>query len=472
MSCLLRNRATKLFIIFFVTSLVVRLLNYPFQTERSSRMKRIQGFVIGRDHVRGILTWKVRVQETQHSLNGKKLKVASATAELANGLNVDFLIGTRHNETVAIDVAPRGVKEQEKGKIMKRLFIIAIALMALMGAVLTAIIIFLPTTIPDLKRRLDSAIMIHRANEVVANLRMATFGQLVPDSIIRQTIGRANDRRWVSWNANTFARHAVFRDRLLGVFDDNEKLYWDGLYAAYSGGEGYFQHYGLPVELDQPLKEVRRLIMETAREYLRDPNNLEAFYQAKKPIILDEVAKLSPKNQMKIRQWLGDAITAFRRFSKEDLKKYQARRQAEEGWLESSRQALKASRAFEEAGNQLMAMLPLDSLLAKQVKERSGWYHQVDDRPVMKRITVAEVPTNAIELFARYRVAEKNWADAEMHNAQMYRLFSQQGEKLWENTPDEYATLFAGRRFNEGGQSLVDAYIRIADDLLANLNAK
>ena len=36
-------------------------------------------------------------------------------------------------------------------------------------------------------------------------------------------------------------------------------------------------------------------------------------------------------------------------------------------------------------------------------------------------------------------------------------------------TPDVYATMFAGRRFKEGGRDLVKAYIRIADDLLNEL---
>lgn len=61
---------------------------------------RHTGFVVGRDGWPGKLVWKVRVKDPQSCLNGQKFIVASIRngIELAQGLNVNFLIGSLDGE--------------------------------------------------------------------------------------------------------------------------------------------------------------------------------------------------------------------------------------------------------------------------------------------------------------------------------------------------------------------------------------
>lgn len=75
-------------------------------------MQRYKGFVIGCDpDPRGGIVWKVRVSDAESSCDGKKLIVASVhdNIALAQGLNVDFIIGTvdgrkKEKELRAVDV--------------------------------------------------------------------------------------------------------------------------------------------------------------------------------------------------------------------------------------------------------------------------------------------------------------------------------------------------------------------------------
>ncbi len=59
--------------------------------------KRTKGFVIGSSTAsKGRIVWKVRVEDPASPHNGQKLVVASIQGglELAQGLNVDFAVGT------------------------------------------------------------------------------------------------------------------------------------------------------------------------------------------------------------------------------------------------------------------------------------------------------------------------------------------------------------------------------------------
>ena len=59
-------------------------------------MDRVKGFVVGsKRNSQGKIIWTVRVKQNGHDFNGQKLPVASIQDDikLAQGLNVDFMIG-------------------------------------------------------------------------------------------------------------------------------------------------------------------------------------------------------------------------------------------------------------------------------------------------------------------------------------------------------------------------------------------
>jgi len=62
--------------------------------------KRHAGFVVGRNASRENPVWKVRVKDPQSEFDGQKFAVASTHGgfELAQGLNMNFLIGSLNGE--------------------------------------------------------------------------------------------------------------------------------------------------------------------------------------------------------------------------------------------------------------------------------------------------------------------------------------------------------------------------------------
>lgn len=76
----------------------------------SKSMNRVTGFIIANDGTSDNPLWKVRVRDDTSAYNGKKLIVASVhdNIQLAQGLNVTFLIGTidgeQGQELRAVDV--------------------------------------------------------------------------------------------------------------------------------------------------------------------------------------------------------------------------------------------------------------------------------------------------------------------------------------------------------------------------------
>jgi len=82
-------------------------------------VKRHVGFVLGRNTLRERPVWKVRVKDHQSEYDGQKFTVASTQGgfELAQGLNVNFLIGSLDGERGqkilrAVDVCLEGTETQ------------------------------------------------------------------------------------------------------------------------------------------------------------------------------------------------------------------------------------------------------------------------------------------------------------------------------------------------------------------------
>lgn len=173
--------------------------------------------------------------------------------------------------------------------------------------------------------------MLSGIQSVVKGLEAKTFAALVPDSVVRSSIQEILENRYLqnSFGGNTVARHEVFENELCEPFGDK---CWDALYAAYSGGEWYFQNNGIPVEADEPLNKARKLIMDKARNYLKDPQNLLTFYQSKKTIIDEELRKFAdtPEKIKQLEKWLKGAEEGIQAFDDPKFQKAYAEYLAKE----------------------------------------------------------------------------------------------------------------------------------------------
>ncbi|MBI2634461.1 hypothetical protein HYW82_02190 [Candidatus Peregrinibacteria bacterium] len=204
--------------------------------------------------------------------------------------------------------------------------------------------------------------MLSGIRSVTAKLEAKTFATLVPDSIIRKSIQEFLDHyRQDTWAANTIARHNVFESELCAPFGSK---CWDALYAAYSGGEWYFKNDGIPVEADEPLNQARKIILDKARDYLKDPQKLLTFYQSIKGVIVEELRKAAQTDEEKaqLELWLKGVEEGLKAFDDPKFQKAYATYLAAEKTLHETpyedptgQQKYKAYRKAEEA---LAALTP------------------------------------------------------------------------------------------------------------------
>lgn len=163
----------------------------------------------------------------------------------------------------------------------------------------------------------DSSI-IKVAEVKLRSLEQIGFNNLVPDQLIRrqvQAVIKDISRMSydVSYQVNAAARQEAFKFHFCNMFADGDQCY-DACYAAWSdSGESQrwrVEKLGVPVELMSLLQKLRTRLMEKGREYLSQPDNVRAFYQAKKLIIIEEMSR-HPECRQEILSWLQGVEKAF-----------------------------------------------------------------------------------------------------------------------------------------------------------------
>lgn len=157
------------------------------------------------------------------------------------------------------------------------------------------------------RRNLFAAVILFAAALIATSFFVAgtgipkTFGELVPDAVVKTAVEEWTDRA----DSPADGRYAVFekfvcphyldgRDLVQKNGDDGDPC-WKLLYAAYSGGEWYFGHDfpgRFSLVKQQEISGTRDVIMEIARKYLRDPARLRAFYEGKKAVALEAIRAL------------------------------------------------------------------------------------------------------------------------------------------------------------------------------------
>ena len=178
--------------------------------------------------------------------------------------------------------------------------------------------------------------VVRDITNITEALEAKTFAALVPDSVIRKSIQEflGQDRR-DTWAGNTVARHEVFKNELCEPFGDKCRV---ALYAAYSGSEWFFKNAGISVEADEPLDNARKIILDKARNFLRDPRLLLAFYQSKKEIIVEELKKAAQTEEEKaqLEEWLKGVEEGLRAFDDPEFQKaYATYLATEKAWRET-----------------------------------------------------------------------------------------------------------------------------------------
>lgn len=301
----------------------------------------------------------------------------------------------------------------------RRTFIIGGAVMAFV--VLAVFVGYLSSAASFKKQVLDLRTELN-VEHVVEYLGRATLPDLIPDSIVREAAKQGY--------APAAVRHLVFQESVCKPILGAESLVapegrhsscWWMLYAAYTAGDGkgehvydedgyaahYFNDTPLPYSTWQPVSSTRKLIMEKARDYFANPERLWAFYEAKRHIYLEEFTKLDGATQEQRVEALRDSLEWFKRFN--------------------------------------------DPLV------REKWVAYVSAEATWEKATQEEREQDKPDSHS-----DPYWDTMEIARVQLVDAIGHGGFGT-------YHVLFAGRRFREGGQELVDTWVKIAEDALSRV---
>jgi flagellin-specific chaperone FliS len=247
----------------------------------------------------------------------------------------------------------------------------------------------------------------------ITDLKAESFNALVPNSRVREMargfFGRPLKAGPQTWAAHEFAYTGIVHPE---VYDRLP----EGVYRESDGA------------LNKLLMEARSEVMEKAKAHLSQPDNLMAFYQSKKAIILDELNESLEYNGgadkeerlKKLKEWAAGLEEAVKALEKPEFDSaYQNYLEAEKALTES-----RPDFASEFGG------------ISEEV--RFGHSKKVDENR-----------RKAIPAYAKFREAE---------------------EALKKLTPDLMATLFAARRRNENPE-ILKTYLVILEDLQSEMEA-
>lgn len=150
-----------------------------------------------------------------------------------------------------------------------------------------------------------------------------SFVNLVPDAVVEATVqAYAGGMEYSSPSAGRFA---VFENTVCPHYLDKEEIAkkggedgdscWKFLYAAYSGGDWYFNN-DFPGRFSPKKQEeisgTRDTIMEIARAYLRNPDRLHTFYMGYRGIALDATHKMSPERRAELVQTVAGFVEGMK----------------------------------------------------------------------------------------------------------------------------------------------------------------
>jgi hypothetical protein len=281
-------------------------------------MERIQGYVVGQRSVRNIQTWVIKVTSEEHPLFEKKLLVASIAegVALASAISVDFVVGDRNGSPVAVDVAPRGIKEQGRKEMTmsNRMVNAVVALSVVMTVALVASFALVVYQGP-IAAAIADRMLQSEMGKALTRVEAMSFEQMVTTDVVAK----------------------VVKDDNVGIYAGNRVLLERNLCQPVFG-ESYSGRCVAGL-----YREIRSSMLEKSREYLRDPEHLKTFYTTMKPTALASFRSLPKERREWLAKRLDEAVRAFEHFYDPDVQaayaeyiaSYEAWRNSPDGPLDS-----------------------------------------------------------------------------------------------------------------------------------------
>lgn len=376
--------------------------------------RRTEGFASGKITVRDVQGWKI----ARRDRNGTRLNYFAPNAEIAAGLDIHpgtdvvFTPELRDGRWYAVNVQPKPAHMEVS---MRHLLLAAAALFLLIASA------FVGSQLQN-RALAQDAMVGSRIDDVNSWLRRASFYDLVPDSIVRdqiqQRLFKPADGRLVVFGKEICepilgTQNNYPTDQDEAVLRNENTPCFDLLHSIDEGSDRDFAsrtdipetHYDIAGKLED-------LVMEKAREHLKNADNFEAFYYAKKHVALEEIASIQAGERVKYVE-LGEQALAHMRLFTQDENLRVLRQQyadAEKAWK----------------------------------KAHDAW----------------------LEGKGAGSVSDERWDEWKaLQTGLLGALQTDKESEKW------YWFLYAGRRFDEGGMDLVNAHIATGEDLLADVKA-
>jgi hypothetical protein len=309
--------------------------------------------------------------------------------------------------------------------------------------------------------------------QVIDSLETAALDTLVSDRVVDEVwqgfIGKIEPNEMLSSSTVSFlGQQSVFANQLLPCFS-NPLLYHNAAYAAWSedddGRNWYYQNKGVSPQVVQRMVKYKAAVMDKGRTFFTDPDHLWHLYLAKRNGLLVRHESLNRNQREKLAAWLEQVVSGLQAFNQGEFRSLHAAYLAAEVDLQ---QAWDDERAkyikLEQLHQKLLQTLPPGELLSllksfdiEDYSDSNGSRALVQ----LEKINVESYP-QTIE----YALAVQHYLEADKREAQIYSEWQDIAVALESKTPDLYMSLFAGRRFSEGGDRLVEMYIKIAQDFL------
>lgn len=280
--------------------------------------------------------------------------------------------------------------------------------------------------------------LILKIQEQIDHVIAKSFPEMVPDSIVRSIargfFGRPIAAGPKTWAAGEGARRRVLHNELYSKLPQVQKCNWPFCYK-----EKVRPNTLNLSEAEEHAKNGRRILLQKAKDYLSSHDNLWAFYEAKKPIVLDElrVSLESRPNKderlSQLKNWLSGLSEAIKAIEHPRFRSIYI------DYLEAEQELASdchyCANYFDEEG------------VSVNEKYRSGYGIPLNSEYMSKEIEM--VLENSKSAFMAFCLSEK---------------------ELKSLTPDLDATLFAARRHAENPE-LPASYLEIILDFQKELKA-
>lgn len=194
------------------------------------------------------------------------------------------------------------------------------SLKVLSGAALTMCVVgaAVATFKPQQYEPVRNFLVEMRVDSALSKIYQLTADQLINDEVIRSAVRGGVDG--YLYDVSRKVRETVFEQHQcpafgLGMYDDVESVCYNARYSEGQTVDNYwYDELGIPLSIAEQIAEMRVVVYGIGREYLQTPENLQAVFNAKSDVAIDEFGKLSSDEKVAFTTLVVDIVSTLEEF--------------------------------------------------------------------------------------------------------------------------------------------------------------